>query len=135
MDPRQECGGGHVESGVGREAGVDEPLHLDVRPCLELQVPRSGLGGILLPHRAVDAGRMGVVSLDEVRVIAIHRAHQLRDCGEREWMEMTPELPPFLEDALRRRPEFSQIGDQRFQAPVCTHLTTLLSIYKYANRL
>ena len=61
----------------GRGASVvDHSLDLDVGPGLQLQVALFRLGGIVRRHRPLNVAGMCGVSLDQVRVVAVHGAHE-----------------------------------------------------------
>ena len=55
---------------------VDELLHVDVRDGLMLEISLPRIGRVVVPQRAIDVARMSVVPLDEVRVVAVHRADE-----------------------------------------------------------
>ncbi len=57
---------------VGQAARVDPALHLDVGDGFKLKVPFLGIGAEVLVQGAFDIDRVGVVALDQVRVVAVH---------------------------------------------------------------
>ena len=58
-------------------ATVDPPLHGDVSFGFQLQIAFARIVAVLVPKRSLDVHGMSIVALDEVRVIAIHRAHEI----------------------------------------------------------
>ena len=64
---------------TGHTARVDPSLHIDVRARLELQVAFDKIGAVVVEECALDIDRVRRMALDEVRVIAVHRANQGRE--------------------------------------------------------
>jgi hypothetical protein len=64
---------------------VDGLLNLDMRNRLKLQGAPSRFSGIVFAQRLVDVARMRVVALNQIRVVAVHRANQRSDgrCDDR----------------------------------------------------
>jgi hypothetical protein len=58
-------------------ATVDPPLHGDVSFGFQLQIAFARIVAVLVPKRSLDIHGMSIVAVDEVRVIAIHRAHKI----------------------------------------------------------
>jgi len=48
-------------------------LERDVGPALQLEGALGGVSGVVLPQRAFDIGRMGLVAFDKVGIVAIDR--------------------------------------------------------------
>lgn len=65
----------------GSLSSIDQPLHLDVGDRLALQIPPTGIGRIVTAQRPVDVDGVGVVSLDQLRIVAVHRADEVADAG------------------------------------------------------
>ena len=51
-----------------------------MRCGLQLQISFFGIGAVVPFQRALDIDRMGVVSFNEVAVVAIHGAHEIGQC-------------------------------------------------------
>jgi hypothetical protein len=58
-------------------ARVDPCLHGDMRLCFELEVAFLRIAAVVALERALDVDRMGVVPLDQVTVVAVHRPNQI----------------------------------------------------------
>src|SRR5690606_32883883 len=58
-------------------AAVDPALDRDVRPGLELQVALFRVRVVVIHQSAFDIDRVGIVALDEIAVIAVHRPYQV----------------------------------------------------------
>ena len=60
-----------------RQSSLVDPL-LDghVRFRLELQIALLSVVAVVILERTLDVDRMGIVALDQVRVVAVHRADQ-----------------------------------------------------------
>jgi len=56
---------------------VDPFLNGDMRLGFELKVSLFRIGAVVVPHRAFDVDGMGVMPLDEVAVVAVHRPHEI----------------------------------------------------------
>lgn len=57
-------------------------------PGLELQVTAMRVAGIVRRQGTIDVARMGVVALDQVRVVAVHRAHEIGDRPPHDRMQL-----------------------------------------------
>jgi hypothetical protein len=66
---------------------VDGLLHADVRAGFELQVASLRLRFELIGQRALDIARARVVALDQVAVVAVHHADQVREARGGQWMK------------------------------------------------
>ena len=64
-------GGSAIEA-----AGIDPFLRGDVRPGFQLQITLLGIFAEIRFQRALDVDRVRVVPLDQVAVVAVHRAHE-----------------------------------------------------------
>ena len=62
-----------------RSTAVEHRLDFDVRPRLELERALCRVRGIVGAKRALDVDRVGVVALDEVAVVAVHRPDEGSD--------------------------------------------------------
>ncbi len=62
---------------AGETARVDPLLHGDVGAGLKLEVALARVGAVGVVQRPLDVHGVGVVALDEVAVIAVHRPHQI----------------------------------------------------------
>ncbi|WP_457663286.1 hypothetical protein [Sinorhizobium medicae] len=58
---------------------IDELLHLDVGASLKLKVAFLRFAGKITCHGPVDINWEGIMPLYEIRVIAVHRAHEITD--------------------------------------------------------
>ena len=56
---------------------VDPFLNGDMRLGFKLKVSFFRIGAVIVPHRAFDVDGMGVMPLDEVAVVAVHRPHEI----------------------------------------------------------
>ena len=63
---------------AGQPAAVDPFLDLDMGLCFELQVSLVRLGVVVLLEGSLDVDRVGVVSLDQVAVVAVHGTDERR---------------------------------------------------------
>lgn len=64
---------------VGSMAVVDQALHFDVRHGFELEVALLRIGSVGASQRTVDIDRVSVVALNQVGIVAVHRANQVAD--------------------------------------------------------
>ena len=99
VGPLDECARGRWLGKV--RASVDHPLHLDVRPRFELEISLARIGGIVLGESAIDISRMCVVTLDQVRVIAVHRSNELGHGQADNGMKLSRKLAGFLRKVER----------------------------------
>ena len=60
---------------------VNPFLHRDMRLRLELEVAPLRIAAVIALQGALDIDRMGIVALDQVAVIAVHRPDELRQRG------------------------------------------------------
>lgn len=70
-----DCVGGCRTS--SESARVDPGLHGDVRPRLELQIAFPRLGAVVREQCPLDVHGVGVMALDEIAVVAVHRADEM----------------------------------------------------------
>ena len=70
---------------------VDPALHGDVRPCFKLQVALFGIAAVVVLHRTLDVDRVRVVPFDQVGVVAVHRADEVRQRPDDSWRQTAPE--------------------------------------------
>ena len=56
---------------------IDQTLDLDMRASFKLQDASFRIRGIVVRQSGIDVARVSIVALDEVRVVAIHRAHEV----------------------------------------------------------
>jgi hypothetical protein len=56
---------------------IDPFLNGDMCLGLKLEVSLSRIGAVVALHRAFDVDRMGVMPLDEIAVVAVHRPHEI----------------------------------------------------------
>jgi hypothetical protein len=91
MQPADEIDRGRVGQRAGRVLAIDVALHADVRARLQLKIP--ALRGAVEPplQGRLDLARRRVVTLDQVRVVAVHDPHGLRQAGSRACMHPCPE--------------------------------------------
>ena len=66
---------------AGGLAPVDHPLDLDVGAGFELQISLVLVLGKIAGERALDVDGQSVMALDEVRIVAVHRADQVAHPG------------------------------------------------------
>src|SRR5688572_21303245 len=57
---------------------IDPFLYFDMCYCFELQIARLRLVAEVVSKSALNVDRVGVMSLDQVAVVAVHRANHLR---------------------------------------------------------
>lgn len=74
VDPAQE---GDRDDRRRRFPPVDHALDLDMGARLELEVSPDAILGIVAGERPIDLDGMGIVALDEVGIIAVHRPHEV----------------------------------------------------------
>ena len=72
-------------------AGINPALDRDMGLGLELQVPLLGVTAIVVPERPLDIDRVGVVPLNQIAVVAIHRADKIRQGGQHTLRQAAPE--------------------------------------------
>ena len=65
---------------AGQPTVVHPALHGDVRNGFQLQVPGARVRAVVVSQRPLDVDRVRVVPLDQVAVVAVHRADEI---GER----------------------------------------------------
>ena len=73
MDFHQAGGGGRAALDP---AAVDPFLYCDMGLRLKLETALFRLGAVVALQRSLDIDGMGVVSLDQVAIVAVHRADQ-----------------------------------------------------------
>jgi len=61
-----------------------------MRPGLQLKVAFAGVVAEIIVERPLNVDWMGVMSFDEVAVIAIHCPHQIGQCGDNAFRQTTP---------------------------------------------
>ena len=69
--PFNECSRGRWPR--KKRARIDHLLHLYMRARFQLQIAAKWVSGIVSRQSSVDIARMGVVTLDQIRVVAVHR--------------------------------------------------------------
>jgi len=79
MDLTEPLGGGPTPL---QSALVDPLLDRDVRSGLELQVPLDRVGAVVVVDRSLDVDGVGIVALDQVAVVAIHRPYEVGEGGQ-----------------------------------------------------
>ena len=62
-----------------------------MRLGLELQVSFFRVGAVVIPECPLNIDRMGIVSFDQVAVVAVHRPHQLSQRGQHAARQSVPE--------------------------------------------
>jgi hypothetical protein len=79
MNPPHEIR--RVNIGIGRsvQPPLDEDLNLDVRPALELKSAKRWICGEVIAQSLLNGHRVSVVALDQVRIVAVHRAEQFHN--------------------------------------------------------
>ena len=77
MKPNYLCRRGRDIFRIG--TFVDGFLHFNMRYRFKLERSLSGFGRVVFMQCAVDVTRMRIVTLYEVRVVAIHRTNQVAD--------------------------------------------------------
>ena len=97
-------------------ARIDGALHLDMRPCLELEFTAVWILRVRAGERPLDVARMGVVSFDEVRVVAVHRPHQIADSVSDPAVQLPGESAGFRDELKRnvRKLRLWIAGEHRF---------------------
>ena len=86
---RSECSTSHA-------AFINPLLNGDMRPGLELQVALAGILAVVLLKGALDVHRVGIVTLDEVGVVTVHRPHQVGEGREQAGRQAAPETSRLL---------------------------------------
>ena len=71
---------------------IDLPLDAHVGRGLELKIASLLVASEVAGERAYDVSRACVVPFDEVAVVGVHNADEVRKRGGRRWMEAGPEL-------------------------------------------
>ena len=74
-----------------RGHSIDVRLHPDVRGGFQLQVPARRVLLEVLSQRALDVPGPGVVALDQVAVVRVHDANEIRQVTGRPRVERSPE--------------------------------------------
>ena len=94
FDPEQRIGQQLTESPVDladslrgertvlQPAAVDPALDRDVCPGFKLEVALFSVCAVVLVQRALDIHRVGVMPLDQVAVVTVHRPHEVGERGE-----------------------------------------------------
>jgi hypothetical protein len=85
------AGCGAIEPRGRRGISVEQRLDLDVGPRLQLEYALFGIRRVVGTKCALDVDGMGVVTLDQVAVVAVHRAHQGADLCPHSRMELPGE--------------------------------------------
>jgi hypothetical protein len=91
VEPTEKFRRADIASGHRWQLGFHFRLHFHVGDMLDLKGPLGGVGGKIFPHRRVNVSRPRAMTLDEVRVVAVHRAHQIRHLFAGGGMERTAE--------------------------------------------
>jgi hypothetical protein len=77
MQPRRISRG--RRPGIGITPSIDQPLNVNMRDRFLLQVALLGFGRKVVGKSPVDVARMGVVTFDQIGVVAIHGADKVTD--------------------------------------------------------
>src|ERR1017187_5139758 len=78
VQPAKEFSCADIGSGHRRQPALHLRLNFHVSEMLDLKGPLSRVRRKVLPDRRVNVSRPWAMTLDEVRVVAVHRAHHLR---------------------------------------------------------
>ena len=105
MNPTNELSGGGLTQLTLRVSFVDCPLHCNVGTRLELKTTPGRFGLQLVEKGSLDVEWPRVVPFDEVAVIAVHQANQVREAPSACGMKSTAERRP------RRSYRREQIGE------------------------
>lgn len=62
-----------------KATAIDPLLDGDMRPGLKLEVAFFGVRTVVLLHGALDIDRVGVMPLDQIAVVTVHRPDQIRE--------------------------------------------------------
>jgi hypothetical protein len=108
MDPAEQIGRADLQVGLVRQPLLEELLHLEMRARLELEGPLSRLAGEVGFERTLDEDGMGVVPLDEVRVVAVHLPQEMDQ----------PLASRRPKDSIERRRLLDDLERETGQAPV-----------------
>ena len=92
------------DGAAAQPAVVDPSLHGDMGPGLELQIALARIGAVVVPERPLDIDGVRVMPLDQIAVVAVHRAHELGQGREHAMREAS------LESGSPRRQLQRQIG-------------------------
>ena len=82
------------EGAAVKPAVVDPLLDGDMRPGFKLQIALFGIVAVVVLEGALDIDRVGVVPLDQVAVVAVHRPHEIGERGHHAVWEALPEARP-----------------------------------------
>ncbi len=74
-----------------QSAAINPPLYLDMRFGFELQISFSQIRAVVVLQRSFDVDRMGIVAFDQIAVVAIHRADQIRQRSHNSFGQASPE--------------------------------------------
>ena len=77
-------------------------LHFQMGEREALQVPFRRLGGKVLFQRRLDIANAGLLSLDEVRVVAVHPPRELSELGAKRLANLCGEPGGRLQDRARQ---------------------------------
>jgi hypothetical protein len=89
-----ECDG----APVGQRAAIDPLLNGDVGFGFQLQVALAGVLAVVVLERAFDVDGVGVVALNEVGVVAVHRPDRAGKRGEQTGGQASSEAGGFLRE-------------------------------------
>lgn len=98
-------------------------LHLDMGQTKELVVPLGRIFGKVLPHRTLNVTRGRLVSLDEIRVVAVHLPDDRGKRLQYPWgVHMSGEAPGSFEDLAGelRKTWISTLGHQGLHGTLAT---------------
>ncbi|MFM0032600.1 hypothetical protein PQR70_41020 [Paraburkholderia madseniana] len=116
MQPRRISRGRRPRIGIA--PSIDQPLNMDMRDRFLLQVTLLGFGRKVVGKCPVDVARMSVVTLDQIRVIAVHRTDEVTDRVSQDGMNSARQLIRFCherQDVIVKKPR-CLIGNHRSHA-------------------
>ena len=87
MQPAEEIGRTNFSSGHFRQPCFHFRLRFHMGNMLNLQGALSGAFGKLLPYCRLNVARPRAVPFDQIRIIAVHRAHQVSNQRAGNWMQ------------------------------------------------
>jgi len=98
-----------ADIGLGRifQPALHQHLHFDVRTAFELERAERRVRRVVVAQGLFDSERVGIVSLDQVRVIAVHRPQQLHHAAPGDGVERPAETGRFPQQI---RSEFAQFA-------------------------
>lgn len=83
-------------------AVIDPALHLDMGSRLELKIALARVLAVIVSERALDLYGMSVMPFNEIAVVAVHCAHEIRERGLQAGRQAAPKPGGFLRKIERQ---------------------------------